>query len=100
VRVTAPVVVQRTIRFPSALRATCSRNSHTSRARLKAGATAGTYRVLSWWAPIELGARYVAPCLCVARSGTEPASTTIRIGHTYFDKDGNALPEDRHGLFP
>lgn len=92
VKVTSPVVVTHnpvSFGFTGDL---LKENTHIE-GTLKAGALAGTYRVLSWWAPIELGARMSHRAYVWRVSGTEPASTTIRIGHTYFDSDGTALPK-------
>jgi hypothetical protein len=55
---------------------------------LSTGAHAGTYRVLSWWAPVELGVRSTHSAYVWKVSGTEPATTTVAVVNTYYDALG------------
>ena len=60
-------------------------------ATINAGAAAGTYRVLSWWAPIELGVRSTHSAYIWLASGTEPAGTQVSFVNTYYDASGNEI---------
>lgn len=89
-RVTEPVLVTHnpvTLGFTGDL---LKETTHIE-ATLKAGATAGTYRVLSWYVPVELGTRLAHRYNIWRVSGTEPASTVMKTNITYFDADGTIL---------
>lgn len=57
-------------------------------ATLSAGATAGVYRVISYWTPVELGVRSTHSAYVWLVSGTEPAGTLIYLVNSYYDADG------------
>jgi hypothetical protein len=65
-------------------------NTHIE-ATVLSGTTAGTYNVLSWWAPCELGVRLTHSGYVWLVSGTEPTGTTIRLINTYYDASGSKI---------
>jgi hypothetical protein len=89
-RVAAPVLASHnpvTLGFTGDLMA---EQSHVE-ATVSTGAAAGTYRVLSWWAPVELGVRETHSAYVWLVSGTEPTGTKIRLINTYYDEGGNEI---------
>lgn len=60
-------------------------------ATLATGAVAGSYRVLSYWAPVELGVRETHTAYVWLVSGTEPTGTKVSVINTYYDSSGTEL---------
>lgn len=67
---------------------------------LKSGATAGNYRVISFYVPIELGVRLAHSAYVWRVSGTEPSGTSVAIYVDYFDSEGNFLTKVDNGREP
>lgn len=63
-------------------------------ATLKAGATAGSYRVISYWCPVELGVRSSHSAYVWKVSGTEPSGTLIYLVNSYYDADGVEIEKE------
>jgi hypothetical protein len=57
-------------------------------ATLYAGATAGSYRVISFWCPVELGVRSTHSAYVWKVNGTEPSGTLIYLVNSYYDANG------------
>lgn len=57
-------------------------------ATIKAGTTAGAYRVLSWWCPVELGVRSTHSAYVWKVAGTEPTGTLAYLVNSYYDAAG------------
>lgn len=91
-RVTTPVLVSHDATALGFTGALLSESTHIE-ATVNTGAAAGTYRVLSWWVPVELGVRLTHSAYVWLISGTEPTGTTIRLINTYYDADGNEITQ-------
>lgn len=63
-------------------------------ATLKAGATAGAYRVISYWCPVELGVRSTHSAYVWRTQGTEPSGTLIYLVNSYYDVNGTEIEKE------
>lgn len=93
-RVTEPVLAQHnpvSMGFTGALLT----EPYHIEATLKAGAAPGTYRVISYWCPVELGVRSTHTAYVWRTAGTEPSGTLIYLVNSYYDVDGNEIEKDQ-----
>lgn len=70
------------------------KESYHIEATFKAGATAGQYRVLSYWCPVELGVRSTHSAYVWRVSGTESPGALVYLANEYYDVNGDEIVSD------